>query len=145
MEKRANPYMALATCFFVGRIPLLPGTCASFLTALVILLFPFLCARPFFPLLFALFSLFVLRRARPKEKDPREIVIDECAGMFMTMLWRSITPSSLLLGFLAFRAFDILKPFPIRRLERIGGALGILLDDVLAGIYANIVLFLLRR
>ncbi len=72
-------------------------------------------------------------------KDPSSIVIDEIAGMTVTLLGISLTPFSLVLGFLVFRALDILKPFPIRFLDReVPGGAGIVLDDVMAGVYGNL-------
>jgi phosphatidylglycerophosphatase A len=65
-------------------------------------------------------------------------------GFLVTMLWVPKTTRSILIGFFLFRFFDILKPFPIRRLEKgLRGGYGVVLDDVLAGIYANIVLHLI--
>jgi len=77
--------------------------------------------------------------------DPGFFVIDEVIGYLLTVAWVA-GPSTLTLvvGFAAFRFFDILKPPPIRRLERIGGGDGILLDDVMAGIYGFLVLALAR-
>lgn len=78
------------------------------------------------------------------QDDPGLVVIDEVVGQWITFAgalrfnWRS-----LLAAFVLFRAFDIWKPFPIRRLERLPGGWGIVADDALAGIYASLVLFLL--
>ena len=73
-------------------------------------------------------------------EDPPEIVIDEAAGFSVTLFLLPLSWFSLSLGFLLFRLFDIFKPFPIRRLEKIKGGIGIVLDDLLAGVYANLVL-----
>lgn len=69
-------------------------------------------------------------------KDPGAFIIDEWAGYFVTMLFVPATLPFILGGFVAFRAFDIVKPFPIRRLEPLRG--GIVWDDLLAGVYANL-------
>ena len=67
--------------------------------------------------------------------------MDEMVGFFITMLWVTKTLFFIIMGFILFRFFDILKPFPIRHLERKWrGGFGVVLDDVLAGIYANIIL-----
>ena len=78
------------------------------------------------------------------QKDPSIVVADEIAGQFFTFL---LLPAAtimswqvLLAGFLLFRAFDIWKPWPVNRLEDLPGGWGIVLDDVLAGIFANLVL-----
>ena len=68
--------------------------------------------------------------------DPPEVVIDEVAGFLLTMLLLPVSWQALVLGFFLFRFFDILKPFPIKRVERLGGALGIVADDLVAGMYA---------
>ena len=75
-----------------------------------------------------------------RQKDPGKIVIDEIAGMVVTLIGVPFHLASVLIGFLIFRALDILKPFPIRSLERrIAGGAGVVLDDVAAGIYGNII------
>lgn len=73
-------------------------------------------------------------------KDHQRVVIDEVAGMWLAMLFVPITAASLLAGLVLFRFFDIRKPLGIRRLERLPGGLGVMLDDVLAGLYANALL-----
>jgi phosphatidylglycerophosphatase A len=69
-------------------------------------------------------------------KDPQFVVIDEVAGQLVTLVAAPVTWQSLLLGFILFRAFDIVKPPPIRHLERLPEGVGIVVDDVGAGIYA---------
>jgi phosphatidylglycerophosphatase A len=74
-------------------------------------------------------------------KDPGVIVIDEIIGMLITLIAAPNNPLIWLLGFALFRFFDIFKPYPIRLIDqRINGGLGIVLDDVMAGIYSLIVL-----
>jgi len=72
--------------------------------------------------------------------DPREVVVDEIAGQMLTLLFLPLTWQTLALGFLAFRVADIFKPFPARRLEALPGGLGIMVDDLVAGAYANLAL-----
>lgn len=80
-----------------------------------------------------------------KKDDPR-IVIDEMVGYQFSMLWISKKIPLILIGFSLFRFFDILKPFPIRHLERrLKGGMGVILDDVIAGIFVNILLHLIQR
>ncbi len=78
--------------------------------------------------------------------DPRETVIDEVVGQQITY-WGlvSLDWKSLALGFILFRLFDIWKPYPIKKVEGLGGGTGIMLDDVLAGIYALLVLLIVRK
>lgn len=91
------------------------------------------------------------------EHDPARVVVDEVAGQFLTfwLVWNaqpaSVTECSahelILLGggFLLFRFFDIIKPIPVRQLERLKGGLGVMADDLMAGIYAGVALHLLDR
>ena len=73
-------------------------------------------------------------------KDSYRVVIDEVAGMMVTMLFVPANLYFLLAGLVLFRFFDIVKPLYIRRMEAFPGGTGVMLDDVLAGVYANIVL-----
>ncbi|QMW02447.1 phosphatidylglycerophosphatase A family protein [Spirosoma foliorum] len=73
-------------------------------------------------------------------KDSYRVVIDEVAGMCLSLLFIPITEKSLLVGLLLFRLFDIAKPFGIRKLEKLPGGWGVMLDDLLAGLYANLLL-----
>lgn len=75
--------------------------------------------------------------------DPPQVVLDEVAGALVTFLGLPLTPPVLLAGFVAFRFLDIVKPPPIRRLERLPGAAGVLADDLAAGLVANLLLRLL--
>ncbi len=69
--------------------------------------------------------------------DPGEVVIDEVVGQIITFLARPDAPGKYLLaGFILFRIFDVVKPFPVRRAERLPGGWGIMLDDVVAGVYS---------
>ena len=73
-------------------------------------------------------------------KDPARVVIDEVAGMCISLLFVPVTIKYVIAALVLFRFFDIAKPLFIRKLEKLPGGWGIMLDDVLAGIYANIVL-----
>ena len=136
----------LATWFGCGLFPVAPGTIGSL--AAVLLATPLIHHSPLFLLLaatvllpIAIWSADVTARQLAR-KDPGLIVIDEVVGQWislagaLTLNWRS-----LLFGFLLFRIFDIWKPFPARRLESLPGGYGIVLDDVMAGVYAALVLF----
>jgi phosphatidylglycerophosphatase A len=70
--------------------------------------------------------------------DPGPIVIDEVMGMLITLAAIPVGWGGMILGFFVFRAFDVAKPFPARQLERLHGGLGVMSDDVMAGIYANL-------
>ena len=73
-------------------------------------------------------------------KDSSRVVIDEVAGMWVSLLLVPITTPRLLVGLVLFRFFDIVKPFYIRNMEKLPGGAGVMMDDVLAGIYANVLL-----
>jgi len=139
--------LVLSSWFFVGLFPIASGTFGT-LAATPLIFVPIF----FGPYLGGLFLLiFValafwasdLSQRFLGKRDPSEIVIDEVAGFLVTMFLMPLSWLSLLLGFILFRIFDIAKPFPIRRLEKIEGGAGIVLDDLLAGIYAHVVLRIL--
>jgi phosphatidylglycerophosphatase A len=78
-------------------------------------------------------------------EDPGHVVIDEVAGQLVTFLLCGVGPAGAAIGFFAFRLFDILKPWPANRFERLPGGIGIMADDLMAGVYANLVLQILTR
>lgn len=73
-------------------------------------------------------------------KDSYRVVIDEVAGQMVALLFIPLTNTNLLIGLFLFRFFDILKPLGIRKLEKLPAGTGVMMDDVLAGVYANVVL-----
>ena len=75
--------------------------------------------------------------------DPGPIVLDEVVGMLMTLAFIPVGLSGALAGFVLFRIFDVIKPFPARRFEALHGGLGVMADDAMAAIYANVSLRLL--
>ncbi len=79
-------------------------------------------------------------------QDPRLAVIDEVSGQLIALLpvafWTPLSIAGIIVGFLLFRFFDILKPYPIRKLERLHGGLGVMADDVLAGVYSAVLVWL---
>lgn len=72
--------------------------------------------------------------------DPGPIVIDEVVGMLITLAFIPVGLAGALIGFVLFRVFDVVKPYPARRLERLHGGLGVMADDAMAAIYANVTL-----
>jgi len=140
--------LVLATWFGAGFSPVAPGT-AGTLAAV-----PLFCLWMVLPPLiygvslaaFAFLACWVSGRAEEilRGKDSSRIVIDEVVGFLVTMAYVPATWMHLLLGFVLFRVFDVAKPFPIRTLERhVPGGWGVVVDDVLAGIYAQAALRLL--
>jgi phosphatidylglycerophosphatase A len=76
-------------------------------------------------------------------KDPQQVVIDEVAGQWIALLFAPVSWKTLLGGFILFRGFDILKPPPVRQLERLPAGTGIVVDDIAAGLYSLVVMQLL--
>ncbi|RMD97897.1 MAG: phosphatidylglycerophosphatase A [Deltaproteobacteria bacterium] len=145
MKERHPISIFCATACGVGFIPLAPGTCGTVMGVLLA------WGLGFLPLpleivgilLFVGFSIVVSGRAEQtfQRHDDQRIVIDETAGMLVSVALLPKTGNLLLWGFLLFRLFDITKPFPARRWgDHLPGGLGIVMDDVAAGIYANLVL-----
>ena len=163
--------LALATCG-VGLIPLAPGTWGSAVGVALYLAvgrgaqitFDYVVTRGLdlspqtFQIFLTTLMLFVIfavsivgtwaaTRAEKLlgKKDPGAVVVDEVAGQLVAFLFMPWGAGwwAVVAGFVAFRAFDIWKPYPIRRLEGLGGGLGIMADDLLAGFYAAAVVSLL--
>ena len=139
-----------ATGLGSGLLPFAPGTAGTLVGIFVYLLFS--CFPwPFYLLsiiAFTFLAVYVSQEAERiyNEKDPGRIVIDEIVGFQVTMFLIAPTVWHIFWGFLFFRVFDIIKPFPIRLCERtLPGGYGVVGDDIVAGIYANIMLLLLIR
>ncbi len=137
--------LLLATGFGVGYSPVTPGTLGT-LVAIPIYYFLSNIPTPIYEItLVGFFFLSVWTSENAErfygKKDDQKIVVDEVMGFLITMLWVPKTLFFVIGGFFLFRFFDILKPFPIRRVEKgFKGGFGVVLDDVAAGVYANIIL-----
>jgi phosphatidylglycerophosphatase A len=131
----------LSSCCGVGLIPVAPGTFGTLaaipLAIWVASLSPL--AAGSFIFFFILFAIWASDRGAKvlHQGDPSEIVIDEMAGLLIALFLVPVSGAAVCLGFFLFRLFDIVKPYPIRRLEKIGGGAGIVFDDLMAGVYAN--------
>jgi phosphatidylglycerophosphatase A len=135
----------LATGFFMGYMPFAPGTFGTLIGMPLCYLMTRLDVGLALTgvVLFIFLAIWLASKAEKisKQKDPAHIVIDEIAGVLVAFVGLPFNLVTALCGFAFFRAFDILKPFPIRMLERrISGGSGIVFDDVLAGLYANLIL-----
>ena len=138
----------LATGCFTGFLPLVPGTWGTFAAIpLVILVHRVdLILQGIIALVFVTAAAWVAGKAEILlgELDPRPIVIDEMAGFLISLLWLPLNPLTVCLGFGLFRLFDIVKPPPISSVEkRMRGGWGVVIDDVLAGVFTNAALRLL--
>lgn len=139
--------LAVFVCSFgyIGFFPIAPGTAGS--AAGLILYLMFKAARvPYFelPLIAATLGLGVLFGGAAEQAlggvDPGPVVIDEVMGMLITLFLIPVNWIGLLLGFVIFRVFDVVKPYPAQRLERLPGGLGMMADDLMAAIYSNVLL-----
>ena len=145
-------YDLISSFFYSGKVKYAPGTFASFLTAIIIFLISY-----FFPqiIIFIIIGIFIVIigtiTSNISEKkcgviDPGWIVIDEVAGMFICVFFVPFNDYILierivfiLIAFGLFRFFDILKPSPIRQIQKLKGGFGIMADDIVAGIFSNLV------
>ena len=137
--------LALATVGGVGYLPVAPGTWGT-LAAIPICMAVSVPGSLWFYMsallvvtLAGIWAAGVAERVLGK-KDAGPVVIDEVAGFLVTMLLVPITALHLVAGFFLFRLFDVVKPYPARRLERVPGGPGVMLDDLAAGVYANLAL-----
>ena len=137
--------MGIATGFGAGYLPKAPGTWGSLLALPLHYFLRQLAPNHYALALAGIFFIAVITAGQAEKildrKDPGVVVIDEVIGMLITLIAAPNSPLIWLLGFLIFRFFDIFKPYPIRLIDqRVNGGMGIVLDDVLAGIYSLIVL-----
>jgi phosphatidylglycerophosphatase A len=140
--------LLVATAGGLGRAPLAPGTVASLVTAAVLWLLAL--SWPALAVLFVAVTLVGTWAADVAEralavKDPGAIVVDEVAGMILAVLAVPLSPAALIAGFLLFRVFDILKPFPANVAQRLPGGVGVMVDDLIAGVYALALLLMAQR
>lgn len=143
-----------ATGFYSGLAKKGPGTCGSIVAALCyIALYNLLPETLHFKamilvsILLTILSIvlcnFLLKKRNADKKDPQEIVIDEFAGFFVSTIGIQANLTNAVICFALFRLFDIIKPPPIKRIEKLPRGYGITLDDVLAGVYANLLAHLI--
>ena len=134
----------IATLGFIGFVPFAPGTFGSIFSFII-----FIILKPSVPahiliLLFAVPLGIISSHFAEKllhEKDSRHIVIDEFCGYLFSVLFIPFSITNALTAFFLFRVFDILKPFPIKKVESIlSGGKGIMADDMVAAIYTNLIL-----
>jgi phosphatidylglycerophosphatase A len=148
MILKPKAVMFLATGAHVGRIPFASGTFGSLVGLPVVYLLSKTnwVVALILTVILILFSVRVAHLAERllKAKDPGCIVIDEIAGMCVTMFAIPLTLTTGVAGFFLFRIFDVIKPPPARQMEtRLQGGWGVVMDDVVAGVMANVVLRIL--
>lgn len=135
----------IASFGYVGFVPIIPGTFGSLAAFAPYALLMYTKQWQIYLLGIVVVTGVGIWAAGRVEKDgriidPSYVVIDEVAGQLITLFLIPVTWLNLLLGFLIFRALDIIKPFPAKQAEDLHGGFGIMMDDVLAGIYGNILL-----
>ena len=135
--------VALATSLGVGFVPFAPGTFGSMAG---LALWAVLPASPWVALT-AIVIVFVVgawsggvTERHLGSTDPGPVVIDEVLGMLLTLFLIPVGWAGAVIGFLLFRVFDVIKPFPADRLERLHGGVGVMADDAMAAVYANLAL-----
>lgn len=135
----------IATFFGVGYLPFMPGTWGSMAGVLIY----FLARHNNHLFLGALITLFLLGayssgRAEKifNKKDDKRIIIDELFGTLLLFFFLIPSRLSLIAGFILFRVFDIIKPYPIKKAQELSGSLGIMADDIIAAFYSYIVIFI---
>jgi len=133
----------IVTGFYSGYSHFAPGTCGTAVGLLIYVFLPDLSTAEWISLLVGLFLLGVYTSGKGEGEwghDPGPVVIDEVIGFFVSL---AFLPQSIFVGVLAFfgfRVFDIIKPPPARQAEALPGGWGVVLDDVFAGIYVNVIL-----
>ncbi len=135
----------IATGFFVGEKIPAPGTAASILTAVVYLLFiPTSSSSFYWTLLIIITFIGVVTAGRTEdmmdEIDPPQVVIDEIAGFLVAMAFLPKSIGLIITGLIIFRILDIMKIYPMNKLQIVAGGLGIMLDDLYAGVLTNLIL-----
>jgi phosphatidylglycerophosphatase A len=137
----------IATCGYLGYVPVAPGTFGSAAGLAVFYAIRASGSAPVEAAAIVLLFLIGMWSATEAEQvlgvDPGPVVIDEVAGMLMTLAFLPVTPAGAVVGFLLFRVLDVFKPWPARGFESLPGGLGVMADDGMAGIYGNLIMRLL--
>lgn len=141
-----SPAHFFALGFGSGLSPWAPGTCGALAALPFFFALHALGAAAYFAITLAAFLIGIRLCARASESlghpDHGSIVWDEVVGMWVALFLIPPSATAVIAGFLLFRLFDIAKPWPIRQSEKLGGGLGIMADDLLAGLFANVALHL---
>jgi phosphatidylglycerophosphatase A len=140
----------IATCAYVGYAPVAPGTFGSAVGLVVYYLLRRQASTAVELGAIALILVVGLWSATEAEHhfggiDPGPVVIDEVIGMLITLALHPVNVVGAIIGFFIFRVLDVVKPWPARRLELLPGGFGVVLDDVMAGVYGNLLMWGLVR
>jgi phosphatidylglycerophosphatase A len=138
----------VATCGYLGYVPIAPGTFGS-AAGLVVFAAVRWAGSPVLELALIAFLFAVgVWSANAAERhfggvDPAPVILDEVVGMLITLALLPVTLSGAIVGFLLFRLLDVIKPWPANRMEALPGGLGVMADDAMAALYGNVVMRLL--
>ncbi len=137
---------ALLSFFGIGYLPFSQGTFASIgaLCLACLIINPFIYFLVTILVIYYGYVLIKRENLKPTE-DPKWIVIDEVGGMLVALMFLPKTVNIILVGFILFRFFDISKVFPIKNMERLHGPLGIMSDDLMAGVISNVIIQIVLR
>ena len=136
----------IATCAYVGYAPVAPGTWGSTVGLLIYYVVRRQASTAVELAVIAVIVMVALWAATEAEHhfggiDPGPVVIDEVAGMLITLALHPVNVFGAFLGFVIFRVLDVIKPWPARRLELLPGGFGVVLDDAMAGVYGNLLMW----
>jgi phosphatidylglycerophosphatase A len=140
---RVTPALLVASVGGIGYVPFAPGT---FGAAAGLVLWMVLPGAPLVQMLTIVIVFLAgawsgsVAERHFGRTDPGQVVIDEVVGMLITLFMNPVGWRGALAAFLLFRLFDVIKPFPANRLERLPGGIGVMADDAMAGAYANLAL-----
>ena len=135
----------VATCGYLGYVPIAPGTFGS-AAGLVVFAAVRWWGSPSLELALIVFLLAIgVWSADVAERhlgsvDPGPVVLDEVAGMLITLALIPVTVTGAIVGFLLFRVLDVIKPWPANRFEALPGGLGVMADDAMAAVYGNVIM-----
>lgn len=139
----------VATAGGAGYAPVAPGTAGSLVGVAIFLVTADWASGTRLAFLTAVVLLGIWAAGRAAvlvaKKDPGYVVIDEVAGQLLTLYFTGVNLLGVALGFLIFRFLDIVKPWPAQRLEALPGGVGIMADDLMAGLYGHLILLVLVR
>ncbi len=138
-------HILIATGFYSGYSKFMPGTIGTLASVPFALFINYYFSHVFilfFIIAGSIYSFFICYDVERifNKKDPSEIVIDEWLGFFISVFMLPINFKNYLIAFILFRIFDIGKPFPVKRLEQLPNGIGVVADDLMAGIYTFIIL-----
>ena len=136
------------TGLFTGYSPIVPGTCGTAVATGITLASMYFFGSAAIYINIVLFLILLYPGIHYSfeaetffgEKDPQKVVIDEILGYFLAIIFHVLTIKLVIAAFVLFRIFDIIKPWPVKQVQKFKGGYGIVVDDLAAGIYVNIIL-----